>query len=64
MEILIENLENNTSLEYREILSFTDSDNIEKNNPNIITVDKQKLKLPLKFSFSKTSFCSDENMSS
>ena len=48
MEILIENLENNTSLEYHEILSFTDSDNIEKNNPNIITVDKQKLKLPLK----------------
>ena len=48
MEILIENLENNTSLEYHEILSFTDSDNIEKNNPNIITVDKQKLKFPLK----------------
>ena len=48
IEILIENLENNTSLEYREILSFKDSDNIEKNNPNIITVDKQKLKLPLK----------------
>ena len=48
MEILIENLENNTGLEYREILSFNDSDNIEKNNPNIITVDKQKLKLPLK----------------
>jgi len=48
IEILIENLENNTSLEYHKILSFTDSDNIEKNNPNIITVDKQKLKLPLK----------------
>ena len=48
MEILIENLENNTGLEYHKILSFTDSDNIEKNNPNIITVDKQKLKLPLK----------------
>ena len=48
MEILIENLENNASLEYHKILSFTDSDNIEKNNPNIVTVDKQKLKLPLK----------------
>lgn len=48
IEILIGNLENNTSLEYHKILSFTDSDNIEKNNPNIITVDKQKLKLPLK----------------
>jgi len=48
MEVLIEDLENNISLENGSILSFNKSVDIEKNNPNIITVDKQKIKLPLK----------------
>lgn len=46
-KFIIEKLINNISFENGTSLSFTDVSKIEKNNLNIVTVDKDKLKFPV-----------------
>ena len=46
-KFIIEKLINNISFENGTSLSFTDASKIEKNNLNIVTVDKDKLIFPV-----------------
>ena len=46
-KFIIENLIDNVSFENGTSLSFTDASKIEKNNLNIVTVDKDKLIFPV-----------------